>query len=109
VFEPFFRTKEKRRGTGLGLAIVYGFVKQAGGHITIYSELGHGTTFNLYFPRVDGVLHQASAKGNDTIDPDARETILVVEDDDRDSTRVWTIREGTTFECADCGHQTSGD
>ena len=83
VFEPFFTTKEKGRGTGLGLAMVYGFVKQAGGHITIYSELRHGTTFNLYFPRVDGVTHQASDKGRDTIDPDARETILVVEDDDR--------------------------
>jgi PAS domain S-box-containing protein len=83
VFEPFFTTKEKGRGTGLGLAMVYGFVKQAGGHITIYSELGHGTTFNLYFPRVDGVTHQASAKSKHTTDPDARETILVVEDDDR--------------------------
>jgi PAS domain S-box-containing protein len=83
VFEPFFTTKEKGRGTGLGLAMVYGFVKQAGGHITIYSELGHGTTFNLYFPRVDGITAQASAKGKEATDPDARETILVVEDDDR--------------------------
>ena len=84
VFEPFFTTKEKGRGTGLGLAMVYGFVKQAGGHITIYSELGHGTTFNLYFPRVDGVTRvQTSAKIKDQFDPDARETILVVEDDDR--------------------------
>jgi PAS domain S-box-containing protein len=83
VFEPFFTTKEKGRGTGLGLAMVYGFIKQAGGHITIYSELGHGTTFNLYFPRVNSTTAQAPAKGKDTIDPDARETILVVEDDDR--------------------------
>jgi len=62
--------------------MVYGFVKQTGGHITIYSELGHGTTFNLYFPRVGGIAVQASAKSNAT-DPDARKTILVVEDDDR--------------------------
>jgi CheY-like chemotaxis protein len=83
VFERFFTTKEEGRGTGLGLAMVYGFVKQTGGHITIYSELGHGTTFNLYFRRVDGIPVQASAKSKDATDPDARETILVVEDDDR--------------------------
>ena len=63
--------------------MVYGFVKQSGGHITIYSELGHGTTFNLYFPRVDGITVQASVKGKGVVDPDARETILVVEDDER--------------------------
>ena len=83
VFEPFFTTKEKGRGTGLGLAMVYGLVKQAGGHITIYSEIGHGTTFNLYFPRVDGVTAQASVQVKGTADPQARETILVVEDDER--------------------------
>ena len=83
VFEPFFTTKEKGRGTGLGLAMVYGFVKQTGGHITIYSEPGHGTTFNLYFPRVDGVTVQVSATRKGVTDPDARETILVVEDDHR--------------------------
>jgi nitrogen-specific signal transduction histidine kinase/ActR/RegA family two-component response regulator len=83
VFEPFFTTKEKGRGTGLGLAMVYGFVKQSGGHITIYSEVGHGTTFNLYFPRVDRVTAEGSAKTKRASDPEARETILVVEDDER--------------------------
>jgi PAS domain S-box-containing protein len=83
VFEPFFTTKEKGRGTGLGLAMVYGFVKQSGGHITIYSEVGHGTTFNLYFPRADGATAVVPAKTKRASDPEASETILVVEDDER--------------------------
>ncbi|HEX3915831.1 MAG TPA: PAS domain S-box protein [Caulobacteraceae bacterium] len=83
VFEPFFTTKELGRGTGLGLSMVYGFVKQSGGHVTIYSELGHGTTVRLYLPRLLGdaaaqvVADEAlSPRGNDS------EAILVVEDND---------------------------
>jgi signal transduction histidine kinase/CheY-like chemotaxis protein len=89
VFEPFFTTKDKGRGTGLGLAMVYGFVKQSGGHITIYSEQGHGTTFNLYLPRAPASATSAAEKPIYT-DPHARETILVVEDDER--VRKLTIR-----------------
>jgi CheY-like chemotaxis protein len=84
VFEPFFTTKEKGRGTGLGLAMVYGFVKQSGGHVTIYSEVGHGTTVNLYFLRSgDGPAPQAASMQMTSGEPQTTQTVLVVEDDDR--------------------------
>ena len=63
--------------------MVYGFVQHCGGHVTIYSEVGLGTTFNLYFPRVDGGAPHSSARAKDDADPQARGTILVVEDDER--------------------------
>jgi PAS domain S-box-containing protein len=91
VFEPFFTTKEKGGGTGLGLAMVYGFVKQSGGHVTIYSEPGLGTTINLYFPRSDAPSgHAPFAKRTATPAVQVRETVLVVEDDSR--VRQLTIK-----------------
>ena len=79
VFEPFFTTKEVGKGSGLGLSMVYGFVKQSGGHIRIYSEVGHGTTIKLYLPPARGQVEAAPAAAAPL--PRGAETIMVVEDD----------------------------
>ena len=82
VFEPFFTTKEVGKGTGLGLSMVFGFVKQSGGHIKLYSEEGHGTTFKLYLPRADGsALSEVDLMPLDLPVCGGKETILIAEDD----------------------------
>ncbi len=83
VFEPFFTTKEVGKGTGLGLSMVYGFVKQSGGHVRIYSELGHGTSVRIYLPRlVNEVEDEEEAADQYAPEGSRHETILVLEDDD---------------------------
>jgi CheY-like chemotaxis protein len=80
AFEPFFTTKPAGRGTGLGLASIHGFVRQSGGHATIYSEPGRGTTVNLYLPRAaahEGRARPSAPKG---VAGAAGEMVLVVED-----------------------------
>ncbi|MDA9464620.1 hybrid sensor histidine kinase/response regulator [Bradyrhizobium sp. CCBAU 53415] len=82
AFEPFFTTKDPGQGTGLGLSQVYGFVKQSGGHVKIYSEVGEGTTIKMYFPRYTGSAQPDSDDAREFISEGASvETILVVEDD----------------------------
>lgn len=82
AFEPFFSTKDSSRGSGLGLSMVYGFAKQSGGHVNIYSELGQGTTVRVFLPRSRGP--EVAAKPEPVSQDEVirgRETILVVEDD----------------------------
>ncbi len=82
VFEPFYTTKDVGRGSGLGLSMVFGFAKQSGGHVTIYSEVGVGTTVKLYLPRASRATAEAAATVS--LDPQGGqgERVLVVEDDE---------------------------
>ncbi len=82
VFEPFFTTKEVGKGTGLGLSMVYGFMKQSGGHVKIYSEPGRGTVVRLYLPRSANAASAAPSTAKTEELLTGHETILIVEDDD---------------------------
>jgi len=93
VFEPFFTTKSEGLGTGLGLSMVYGFVKQSGGHIRVYSELGQGTTIRLYLPRSTTAEQALDSKIDNTPVVGGNETILVVEDDDAVRATVISLLE----------------
>ena len=81
IFDPFFTTKPKGKGTGLGLSVVYGIVKQSGGYVSVYSELGQGSVFAFYLPRVADEVRNASAPSALFAVHSATATILVVEDE----------------------------
>ncbi len=100
VFEPFFTTKDVGRGSGLGLSMVYGFAKQSGGHVNIYSEPGQGTTVRIYLPRADidvETVAPAPARVDRPAPRGHGETVLVVEDD-------AAVREACVGLLADLGY-----
>jgi PAS domain S-box-containing protein len=106
IFEPFFTTKEPGKGTGLGLSTVYGIVKQSGGHIEVYSEPGHGTSFKIYFPRIDLPLEPASpavaafSRGSTRQDG----TILLVDDNDSLRSAVAAFLEIVGYQVLQASH-----
>ncbi|MBJ9974202.1 PAS domain S-box protein [Pseudomonas sp. S75] len=100
IFNPYFTTKDVGKGTGLGLSQVYGFVKQSGGHINVYSEMGAGTTVKIYLPRYFGETDDLPETGTVPAQPEEllalpNETILVVEDDS--SVRQLSMEALSTF------------
>jgi CheY-like chemotaxis protein len=97
AFEPFFTTKPVNKGTGLGLSQVFGFVKQSGGHVNIYSEPGEGTTIKLYLPRFFGAEEAVLPTGRGDNPAEVTETVLVVEDDAR-------VRASTTDALRELGY-----
>jgi CheY-like chemotaxis protein len=98
IFEPFFTTKPAGEGTGLGLATVYGIVKQSGGDIQLYSEVGHGTSFKIYLPRVaEQVIDALDARPAITAMPRGEETVLLVEDEPEVRDLAHEILEGSGY------------
>jgi PAS domain S-box-containing protein len=98
AFEPFFTTKAVGQGTGLGLSQVYGFVKQSGGHVKIYSEVGEGTTVKIYLPRLLGGLPVKETVAAGSGVEGLGETILVVEDDSDVRTYIVEVLRGLSYE-----------
>jgi two-component system, cell cycle sensor histidine kinase and response regulator CckA len=98
IFEPFFTTKEVGKGTGLGLATVYGIVKQSGGSVWVYSEVGQGTSFKIYFPCVEGSAEKLKADTEDSDLLAGVETVLLVEDEE-------VVREMAMEILQECGYQ----
>jgi len=104
IFEPFFTTKEKGKGTGLGLSTVYGIIKQSGGYVLVQSEPGRGTTFTIYFPRVDEPSEAHGATPVSLAAAGGSETILLVEDEDSVRQLVRETLESRGYRVLEAGN-----
>ena len=104
LFEPFFTTKGPGQGTGLGLATVYGIVKQSGGSVWVYSELGRGTTVKVYLPRVPDAVSPRAPAPAAAEPPRGRETVLLVEDDESVRNLAREILEARGYTVLEAGH-----
>ena len=114
IFEPFFTTKEKGKGTGLGLSTVYGIVKQSNGYVFAQSELGAGTTFHVYLPRVEESAEEQSPVKSQPNETGGCETVLLVEDEEsvRELVRITLVSRGYKVleaENGECGLQIAED
>jgi two-component system cell cycle sensor histidine kinase/response regulator CckA len=117
VFEPFFTTKQVGKGTGLGLSTVYGIVRQSGGHVSVYSEVGGGTVFKIYLPREEATSTEAPEPRAAITEAPGAETILLAEDEDGVRTLIEKLLEeagyrvlaaGTAEEALRLGQDHSG-
>jgi two-component system, cell cycle sensor histidine kinase and response regulator CckA len=104
IFEPFFTTKEVGKGTGLGLSTVYGIIKQSGGNIWVYSELGHGTAIKTYLPRAQGKPETVKVNDQQPPPPRGEGTILVVEDDGAVRQMIREVLEESGYTVLDADH-----
>jgi PAS domain S-box-containing protein len=104
IFEPFFTTKEKGKGTGLGLSTVYGIVKQSGGYVFVRSELGRGTTFRIYLPRVEEAAEPTDGVPSSQAASEGSETVLLVEDEESVRQLVRETLESKGYKILEAEH-----
>lgn len=108
AFDPFFTTKPMGEGTGLGLSMVYGFVRQSGGQVRIYSEVGHGTTMCLYLPRHSGEAGLQDEPDAEALDPGTGETVLVIDDEPDIRLVIVDVLEEAGYAVLEAGDGASG-
>ena len=108
VFDPFFTTKPIGQGTGLGLSMIYGFVRQSGGQVRIYSEEGHGTTMCLYLPRFTGAVAEQETKAEEAIAVGDGEVVVVIDDEPLIRMLVVEALEENGYQVVDAGDGPSG-